>query len=104
MIVVPENFYFRHEIRRITYATDYLLSDIAAVNKVLKLAAAFNARLTILHVAKEDMAEEEKNELMWFFMERVRMRTGYNNLFFEVLRPMLLAVNWESISMTTEQI
>ncbi len=85
VIVVPENFYFRHEIRKIVYATDYHISDIAAINKVLKMATAFNANLTLLHIATTKLSADDEHELMWSFMERVRMRTGYSNLSFEVL-------------------
>lgn len=85
LIAVPESSYFRNEIRKITYATDYHLSDIAAINKVLKLAAAFNANLTLLHISLTELSLDEKTELMQSFMQRVRMRTGYSNLSFEVL-------------------
>lgn len=85
LIVVPESSSFRKDIRKITYATDYHLSDIASVNKVLKLAAAFDANLTLLHVSVSDLSLDEKTELMDSFMERVRMRTGYSNLSFEIL-------------------
>lgn len=85
VIAVPERSYFKNEIRKITFATDYHASDVAAANQALKLAAVFNANLTLLHIATADTADSENAEQMNQFMKRVRMRAGYSNLSYEIL-------------------
>ena len=85
VIAIPERSYFDNEIKHITFATDYHLSDIAAIQKLVDLAAVFRARVSILHISNEKLNHEEEDALMKAFMSLVSTHVSYNNIFFQLI-------------------
>lgn len=85
VIAIPESNYFRNGIKKITFATDYHLSDIAFINKLSYLASLFNAQLNILHVSLTDLSTEEEIKLMKNFIVKVETKISYNNMSFQIL-------------------
>jgi nucleotide-binding universal stress UspA family protein len=85
VIAIPEKAHFSDNIRKITFATNYTITDVSAIAQLSKLAAAFNAQLNVLHVSDGDILAAEETRLMEEFMKKVTSETAYNNLSFQLM-------------------
>ena len=84
VIAIPEGAFCNNEIHKITYATDYRLSDVASINKLTEIAEAFHAHINILHISEAIVSSEEETKLMNSFKERLINRTDYVNMSFQI--------------------
>lgn len=85
VMTVPQHMTISKEIKRITFATDYHQSDLAAIDKASEIAAATNAQLNILHISDAVIGADEEKALMKNFMEKVKSATSYFNLSFQII-------------------
>lgn len=84
VIAVPENIPFK-QIKNITYATDYHLSDINALIKLVEIAELFDAKVTLLHVCYEVFTHETEEEFMETFRNKIQKDISYNKLNFQLV-------------------
>jgi len=85
VMAIPADFAMSKPITRITFATDYHRSDLAAIEKAAEIAGATGAQLTILHICDAVIGADEEKTLMHHFMEKVKKVTLYPNLSFRVI-------------------
>lgn len=88
VLTVPEGTKPDRPIKKITYATDFLQSDLDAIKTAVVLAAAWDAALTVVHVYEEGgpTAEPEQDvEQLGKFMKVVIKEINYERLSFELL-------------------
>lgn len=85
VVAVPRDFVVGESIKRITFATDYHRSDLAAIGIASEIAATTGAQLNILHICDAVIGADEEKTLMKNFMERVKSKTVYPNLSFEII-------------------
>lgn len=71
VIAVPESARF-NGIRSITYATDYHVSDLPALEQVSLIAKPFGAKLRLLHISDGEFSREGEREIQDDFLEKVR--------------------------------
>jgi nucleotide-binding universal stress UspA family protein len=86
VMAIPSESRFNNQVKKITYATNYLRSDIDAIRKMLEFVTSFNAQINILHIADGSIEPEEENALMGRFMELVQKNINYPHLSFELLQ------------------
>ncbi len=84
VIAVPQEAILRSP-KRITYATDYLNSDISNLKNVIDIAKLFSAQVNILHVANEGQSPGDDVKMLKNFMEKVNTEIFYNNTSFQIL-------------------
>ena len=85
VMAIPPEFSKTKIIKKITYATDYHLSDLVAIHKAAEIAGATHAQLDILHISDAIIGADEEKTLMRHFMEKVKKSTTYNNLSFQII-------------------
>jgi nucleotide-binding universal stress UspA family protein len=86
VLAIPVEAVFSHEIKKITFATDYRDSDLRAIGHLAGIAFNLNAQLNILHVSEENIEPDKEMKLMSDFMNKVTKEVDYNNLSFQVLQ------------------
>lgn len=84
VIVVPEKVSYS-PIKNITYATDYNLTDIYALEKLVEIAKLFNSKITLLHVGFELFTHETEDDFMNTFKSKVKKDILYNKIDFKVV-------------------
>jgi len=84
VIAVPEGASYE-PIKKMTYATNYLDSDILALKEVVELAKPYNAQVNILHIANKDQSPDEERAMMEKFKKEVEGKIEYNNVSFQML-------------------
>ena len=85
VIAIPEKAHISENIHRITFATDYAVTDADAITQLSALASAFDAQINVLHISDSDTPPAEQSTLMKAFMEKVNAETTYSNLSFQLL-------------------
>lgn len=85
VLALPENSDFAHPIKKITFATNYLKSDLRVLSNLVELAATFHAQLNVLHAYPENISADEEIKMMKEFMEKVIQQIAYNNLSFQII-------------------
>lgn len=85
VIAIPEKAHFSKGIRKITFATNYTITDVDAIAKLSRLASALNAQINVLHVPENAVKASEQVELMKNFMKKVNAETAYSNLSFQLM-------------------
>lgn len=85
VMAIPESQLIDRPTARITYATDYHQSDLAAINLAAEIARASNAQLNVLHISDAMIGADEEKTLMAAFRDRVKSSTHYHNMSFEIL-------------------
>ncbi len=84
VIAVPENSALS-PIKHITYATDYLISDIDALKKLVKIAELFKADITLLHIADKHFTYETEDDYMNKFKGKVIGKIRYEKIVFKII-------------------
>jgi nucleotide-binding universal stress UspA family protein len=84
VIAIPSNIVYK-PIEKITYATDYLNSDLSNLENIVEFAKPFAAQVNILHIANEGQSPEDDKAMMKSFMEKVNNKISYNNTSFQIL-------------------
>lgn len=84
VIVVPEKSSFS-PIKNITYATDYNLSDINVLEKLIEIAKLFDAKITLLHVCFEVFTHEAEEEFLDIFKNKVKNEIHYHKMDFKLV-------------------
>ena len=82
VVTVPEGHAF-DGIKKVVYATEYLEEDLTLLQKLMELAGKFNASITLLHIATEEKAEEEKKFIR--FRKTIERKINYPFLYFELI-------------------
>lgn len=109
VIAVPENSALS-PINHITYATDYLESDIDSIKKLVRVAGLFKADITLLHVADEKLSHEIEEDYMNKFKsklikkikyERIKFKITYGKHFIEVLENYVKEESPDLLAMST---
>ena len=85
VIAIPENTVVESAMQRITYATDFLRTDIGAIRTIVELARPVNAVVTVLHVAKEGANTGAELGKLDVFCREVESSIGYGRLACELL-------------------
>lgn len=85
VIAVPDKAEYSG-FQHIVYATDYHASDLAALRKIVSIAKLFDASITALHVADEDLTRETQEVLMSRFSKMVKGKIKYPKLRFQIAR------------------
>ncbi len=70
-------------LKNIIYATDYHEEDLPVMNKLTRLAKAFYAKITVLHVTEDLNFEEEVRKTG--YQELLKEKTGYDAIDLRVL-------------------
>ncbi len=83
VIIVPEGT-GHTEIKNITYATEYLNSDITCLLNIADMAKQFDAMINIIHVSLFD--DENEQKAMEAFKSKVLKNISYKNLTFQTLK------------------
>lgn len=83
VIAVPENSAFKG-INKITYATDYLGSDVTALKKLVEIAKPFQAEINVLHVSDEEFTQDTDKELLNKFKVLALKKLNYNKVRFQL--------------------
>lgn len=84
VITVPKNADFK-PIKNITYATDYYMSDINALSKIVEIAKLFDARITMLHVCYDMLTHEAEEEFMGAFKIKVEKDIQYSEMAYKLV-------------------
>jgi nucleotide-binding universal stress UspA family protein len=84
VIAVPEKASFKH-IKHITYATDYLISDLDALKKLVEIAKLFKATITVVHVSNDLLTHENEEEFMNKFKAKVKKKIKYENIAYKLI-------------------
>ncbi len=82
VITVPENEEHT-DVKAITYATEYLDSDIASLQSITDIARLFDAKINIIHVSLFD--DESEQKIMESFKLKVLKHISYKNISFKIL-------------------
>ncbi|MGZ3862227.1 MAG: universal stress protein [Bacteroidia bacterium] len=77
VIVIPEHSSAKN-IKKITYATDYHLSDFNFMEQLLEIVRPFHAEINFLHISPDD--NEGQQELMHLFIYELSKKVHYNNI------------------------
>ncbi|MGZ3903510.1 MAG: universal stress protein [Bacteroidia bacterium] len=77
VIVIPEHA-IASNIKKITYATDYHLSDFNFIEQLLEIVRPFKAEINFLHISPDD--DETQQEMMHLFIYEMSKRVHYNNI------------------------
>lgn len=85
VMAIPENTLWTGVVKKITYASNYNSSDLAAIAKLGEIAAPINAQLNILHISNDEFTAEKEVEMMDEFKKKVELSTDYNNLSFQII-------------------
>lgn len=85
VMAVPAGLVISKPIKRITYATDYHQSDLAAIKAATEIAGASGAQLNILHISDAIIGADEEKTMMRHFMEKVKDISTYPGLSFEII-------------------
>ena len=84
VIAVPKKSKFK-PIKNITYATNYLSSDIDALKKLIEIAKLFNAKITLVHFTDKDNIQKEEEVHLNKFITKIRNKIKYDQLEFKLL-------------------
>lgn len=84
VIAVPEKASFKH-IKHITYATDYLISDLDALKKLVEIAKLFKATITVVHISNEVFTHENEEQFMNKFKAKVKKKIKYENIAYKLI-------------------
>jgi nucleotide-binding universal stress UspA family protein len=84
VIAVPDGALF-HGIKKITYATNYYVSDIDAIKTLCEIAEPFKAVINIIHISDEEYIPEGERELLKQFVSKVSKKVDYNNFSFQLI-------------------
>jgi nucleotide-binding universal stress UspA family protein len=84
VIAVPEKVLFS-PIKNITYATNYNLTDIYALEKLVDIAKLFNAKITLLHVCYDVFTHDTEDDFMNIFKDKVKKDINYDKLEFKLI-------------------
>jgi nucleotide-binding universal stress UspA family protein len=85
VIAVPENATYEG-INRITYATDYHMSDITALKKIVEIAKPFGAEIIVLHVSDEELTPPTDEEMMKKFRQFADKKINYGKIRYSLAR------------------
>src|SRR5690606_27685644 len=85
VLVVPEDMRIAKRIRKITYATDYLESDLKDFRKVAELARPLDAELCLMHISEDEHKPEREVAEFHRFLEEAGRRIDYRKLSAELL-------------------
>lgn len=88
VLAVPEGTRLDKPIKKMTYATDFLQSDLDAIKTAVVLASAWDATLNVVHVyeAGESAVEPEQDvEKLGKFMRVASEEISYERISFELL-------------------
>lgn len=77
VIVIPEHSSVTN-IKKITYATDYHISDFNFIEQLLEIVRPFKAEINFLHISPDD--GEGQQEMMHLFIYEISKRVHYNNI------------------------
>ena len=83
VIAVPKGASF-HGMRQIVFSTDYRESDLMALKAVAAIAKTFRSRISVLHVADEELTKKTEQELMQRFSGEVARKIKYPNISYRV--------------------
>lgn len=84
VMVIPENAIF-NQVHKITYATDYLESDIDAIKSLAEIAGPLRAEITLLHIAAQHRNLNIEINQIEKFKKRVEEKTAYEHFSYEIL-------------------
>lgn len=84
VIAVPEGGSYTG-IKKITYATSYLKSDIEGLKKVVEIASPLNAQINILHISGYEESPQADMAAMEKFKETVKSNIDFNNITFQTI-------------------
>ncbi|WP_317897680.1 universal stress protein [Aurantibacillus circumpalustris] len=88
VLAVPEGTRLDRPIKKMTYATDFLQSDLGAIKTAVVLATAWNASLNIVHVYEEGVSvvePEQDVEKLGKFIKLATQKINYERMSFELL-------------------
>ncbi len=85
VIAVPPHVFFNNTLKKITYASNLLETDIEAIRSVVELARPVNAIVSILHVADPGAEPEMEVKRLNEFMDLVEKRIAYSRFSCELL-------------------
>jgi nucleotide-binding universal stress UspA family protein len=84
VIAVPEQASF-HQIKNITYATDYHTNDIEAIKKLVDISKLFNPYITVLHVSDKALTHKSEEEKLEELKEKVNHKIKYDKIFYKLV-------------------
>ncbi|HWY37215.1 MAG TPA: universal stress protein [Bacteroidia bacterium] len=80
--IPPDSF---SSLKKITFATDYHISDLGVLQKVVEFAKPYKALVNTLHITSEtDLSPESKEKMLKFKKDAENLIT-YNNLSFQII-------------------
>ncbi|MCX2720122.1 universal stress protein [Lentiprolixibacter aurantiacus] len=82
VIMVPNQLRYR-KLRTLVYATDFEERDLQAIQKLVKMAAPYDAEILVVHIpTKEEYAGMEQME---WFKELLNQQVDYGNIRFNMI-------------------
>ncbi|MBL7930553.1 MAG: universal stress protein [Bacteroidia bacterium] len=85
VMAIPNDTVITKPVKHITFATDYHQSDFAAIDRAVEIAGLSQAELNILHISDAEIGADEEKIMMRNFMEKVKKRSNYTKLSFQVI-------------------
>jgi nucleotide-binding universal stress UspA family protein len=85
VMAIPVSSRFSAPIRRITYATDYIVSDMGTLKELVAFAAPFNALINVLHIEDPDVPESEQTRRMSAFIRKAEKEIDCSKVSFQLL-------------------
>jgi len=85
VLAIPEGTKISKPIKQVAYATNFLSSDLSAINTLVKVAVPMDASITILHVDGDEDHPENAVKKMNEYMNRLTKAFGFNRFSFEIL-------------------
>ncbi len=70
-------------LKTIAYATDFEEADIAAIQKLIKIAAAYRAHIQVVHISNKN--EYAGDQQMEWFKEMLQEKAEYEKMEFELI-------------------
>jgi nucleotide-binding universal stress UspA family protein len=84
VIAVPSKAVFEG-FKKITYATNYILSDFLALKQLVAIASVFKSQINVLHVADLEHHPETEEELMQEFMKMAKKKINYPKITYQLI-------------------
>jgi nucleotide-binding universal stress UspA family protein len=84
VFAIPSGTRLTLPIQKLTFATNFVTNDIAAISFIVELVKPMNSEIVVLHIADEDNAIEESKKLD-AYMDQVSRVIAYRNITFELV-------------------
>ncbi len=84
VVIIPEDAHYK-KIKRITFATNYNLSDIKSIKNLAEQAKPYNIEIIVLHISDGEFDIEFEDLMINDFNKKVSKRVHYKNISYRII-------------------